>query len=365
MNMKFLPALILLLLAAGCVRKSTDAPTGIAQSEDAESEWVDSVMSCMTLEERVGQLFMPSVNTECGALDVRRLKGYVADCHIGGLLLLSGDTLSARQLSDTLRKVSAVVPWVAIDAEWGLGMRLKDAPSYPMNSELDAHDTLMLRKYGSEVGRLAKSLGINMVLGPVADVAAGSGSVMYRRSFGGDASVVADAVVSYMRGLESEGVMSMAKHFPGEGSLTEDTHDRLTVIDRSLAELEAVDLVPFRRYVQAGGSGVMVGHAVVSAIDPDGRAGAFSSAVISDLLRNDIGFQGLVATDAINMKGSGAGDEGAVDALMAGADLIISPSDTRKAVDAVIQAVRSGRLPLSRIDDACRRVLRYKYRFAR
>lgn len=318
----------------------------------------DSVLSSMTLEQQVAQCFMPTIYARNDEPTLRKLEAY-SRLGVGGVVLLKGDMVSAAVMADKLRG-PGVPAFVAIDAEWGLGMRLEDAPGFPRNGHLsnDA-DELVLYDYGQEVARESRRLGINMVLGPVIDVTGRRDGIIGTRSFGDDPHRVADLGVAYARGLESGGVLSVAKHFPGHGSPADDSHRTLPVINRSLHQLDSIDLYPFRRYVDSGLSAVMVGHLAVPALDSKMIPAAVSDAVIGDLLRNDLGFKGLVITDALNMEGAN-GYDGA-DALQAGADLVIGPYDTKKEIDAVLDRVANGELDATRIADSCRRILFYKY----
>lgn len=319
----------------------------------------DSALQEMTLEERVGQCFMPSIYASDDASTLRRLRSYISDFHVGGVVLLKGDLKSAATMA--VAGSQARVPlFMAIDAEWGLGMRLKDAPDFPKNGSIGSRaDEDLLYDYGREVARECRRIGLNMVLGPVIDVAENPRGVIGKRSFGNDPRRVADLGVAYAKGLESGGVVSVAKHFPGHGSPGGDSHKQLPVIKKSLHALDSVDLYPFRSYVGAGLSGVMVGHLAVPAIDPEALPAAVSRVVIKDLLRDELGFGGLVLTDALNM--GGAEGYGAAEALLAGADIIISPRDTGKEIQEVVRKIRDGSLDEELINDRCRRILFHKY----
>ncbi|MDE5644477.1 MAG: hypothetical protein K2I45_02420, partial [Muribaculaceae bacterium] len=275
------------------------------------------------------------------------------------IVLLKGDTRGESVLAASLSAWSRVMPFVAIDAEWGLAMRLADAPGFPANGSISPEaDEQLMYDYGRELARECRLIGIDMVLGPVVDVAV-PGGLMRRRSFGEDPRRVADLALAYARGLEDGGVLSVAKHFPGHGSVSADSHVRKGVIERSLHEMDSIDLYPFRRWVEQRLSGVMAGHLAVPSIDPDMRPAAVSPTVITDLLRDDLGFSGLVLTDALNMKG--AEGYGAADAVMAGADIIVAPASTFREVESVVRAVESGTIAEADIDTHVRRILFYKY----
>lgn len=319
----------------------------------------DSLLKAMTLEQRVGQCFMPTILSRDNQGE--HLSYYIDSLHVGGVVLLQGDLRSASLMAQRCSE-GRIPLFTAIDAEWGLGMRLEDAPYFPHNGNLAPDvDEQTLYDYGSEVARECRSIGINMVLGPVVDVVENPRGVIGKRSFGNDPVRVADLGVAYAKGVESGGVVSVAKHFPGHGSPATDSHKTLPVIGRSLHQLDSIDLYPFRSYIEAGLTGVMVGYLAVPAVDPDALPAAVSPIVIQDLLRDELQFEGLVITDAINMKG--AEGYGAVAALSAGADMIIGPSDTSREIAEVVEAVKKGTLKEETVNAHCRRVLFYKSLF--
>lgn len=366
MRLRWLCALCVLVIAAGCTGRGEVArrpepapePVEISDMTDDARRWADSVRATLTLRQKVAQLFMPALYASDDYWTIRQVREYADSC-MGGIVLLKGDAPGAAALADTLQSCGEVPAFVAIDAEWGLAMRLADAPEFPANNAIDpAADDQLMYDYGREVARECRLLGINMVLGPVVDVSVPN-SFMRRRSFGADPRRVADMALAYARGLEDGDVISVAKHFPGHGSVSSDSHRRKGVIERSLSEMDSIDLYPFRRWVEHRLSGVMVGHLAVPSIDSDMLPAAVSRTVITDLLREDLGFTGLVLTDALNMKGAeGYGSEMAV---AAGADVVLAPADTYAEIARVVSAVESGQIPESEIDAHVGRILFYKY----
>ena len=319
----------------------------------------DSILQQLSLEERVGQCFMPAVMSRHEKTNIELIKRYLTDLHVGGLLLMKGDLLSVSEIVGLVRK-SEIPLFVAIDAEWGLNMRLEDAPGFPKNGLLGkSADELQLFDYGVEVARESKLMGINMVLGPVIDVVETFGrGAIGRRSFGKDPQRVKRLGISYAMGLEAGGVISVAKHFPGHGSPRSDSHKVLPVVERDFEKLDSIDLVPFKGYIESGLSGIMVGYLAVPALDASGRPAAVSDSIIENFLKDKMGFKGIVLTDALNM--GGATGYTALDALEAGADIIVSPKDIFSEMREVIKAVRSGRLAMDKIEDKCRKILYYK-----
>ncbi|MCM1291564.1 MAG: glycosyl hydrolase family 3 [Prevotella sp.] len=320
--------------------------------EDAE-QWADSVYESMTPGQRAGQLLMPGIYAKSDPANIALLKRYIRELHVGGIVLLKGTASETKILCDSIKRWTRLPVFVAIDAEWGLGMRLTDAESFPVNSKLGGYTTTQMYDYGYKVGTQAGKLGINMILGPVMDIspADGSGYIGFR-TFPGDAERVSDLGVAYAHGLEDSGVLSCAKHFPGHGSVRGDSHKIRPIIRKSLEELRREDLKPFSRYSQEGLSGVMVGHLSVPSIDSTGRSASGSSKVIGELLRKEIGFGGLVLTDALNMGGAKGLEE--VESIKAGADIIVAPADTKLSLERLIEN------PAATIAST-KRILRFKY----
>lgn len=375
MSRKFIPFLISSLVLLGgfysCRQPEKKAEQEAEEQSDMTEEarlWADSVYATLSIRDQLAQMLMPAVYATADSVSVERLKEYAEGMGVGGILLLQGEAQAASVLADTLEAIRDRYPlspgfFVAVDAETGLGMRFSDAPLFPWNNRIDSlASEQTFFDYGCEVGRQARITGINMILGPVVDVnredARGSG-VMKMRSLGSNQLRVADLSLAYARGLESQGVASVSKHFPGHGATSADSHNVLPVINTSRDELFAVDLLPFRTVVQNGLSCIMVGHIWAPALDSIRRPASFSPVIINELLRKEMGFKGLVLVDAVGMGGA-KGYTGA-DAIIAGADIIIAPPDTEKELDRLLQAVDEGRLPLEVIEESCKRILFYKY----
>lgn len=334
-------------------------------SSDAR-QWTDSIIERMTIEEMAGQLIMPAVYSLDTPDAMHLLKKYAADSHIGGVVLLKGNVEAARMIADTLRQMLPAPPFIAIDAEWGLAMRLAGTPEFPRNGKITANaDEEALFDYGAELARECRELGINVVLGPVLDVLpegvrrSGIGS----RSFGQDAERAAKLGVAYAKGIESGGVISVAKHFPGHGSADADSHKRLPAVEKTREELAVTDLKPFKEYVGNGLSAIMMGHLYVPALDEEEVPVTVSEKILKGMVRDEMGFQGLIMTDAMNM--AGAEGKTAADAIIAGADIVIAPANTEEEVMTLAAAVRSGRLPIGQLKDRVGRVLFYKFMVAR
>jgi len=327
--------------------------------------WVDSVMNTMTEDERIAQLMVVAIHPSTDAGTRATLARWVSELHVGGLIF---EKSTAGDLAATINyaQSKARVPLLTtIDGEWGLAMRLSDAPEFQRNLLLGAvGNDQLLYEYGREVARECLRMGIYVNFAPVLDVNDNAKNpVIGNRSFGESPELVARRGVAYARGLEDGGVLSVGKHFPGHGSTNQDSHKTLPTVDKKMTELNTCELVPFRRYIEAGLSGMLAAHLSVPAIEKKKMPTTMSRRCVTDLLRREMGFTGLVFTDALNMKGATEGMKGSacVNALLAGNDVLLMPSDVAKEIAAVKEALQKGTLKSEDINSHCRRILEYKY----
>lgn len=347
------------------IRRADSIADEIRQANDLTflaNAYADSILATLSSRQKVAMLLMPAAYSKTDDATIRRILEYSDSLEVGGIVLLKGDLQSAALISDTVKRHGIASPFIAVDAENGLKMRFNDAPEFPWSNELGRlSDDQLMYEFGREIARECRIVGIDMVLGPVMDVVPGSGysGLMRKRSLGSNPGKVADLAIAYSRGLEDGNVISVAKHFPGHGSAGADTHKALGVIRSSREVIDSIDLYPFRRYAQERLSGVMVGHLSVKALDSIRRPAVVSPVVMQDILRKELGFNGLIITDALNMEG--ASGVRAWQAIAAGADMIIAPSDTKKEINEMLSAINRGDLTIQDIDDRCRRILFFKY----
>jgi beta-glucosidase len=278
---------------------------------------------------------------------------------VGGVILLGGSAAELRLRTRQLRSWSPQPLLLCADVEEGVGQRFEGASWLPpplgvgQIHRLDPRAARNLAgRYGTCTGREARALGLNWVLGPVCDVNNNPANpVINVRAWGEDAAVVGELATAFLEGVQAQGVLACAKHFPGHGDTTADSHLDLPVLPHSRQRLEAIELPPFRQAIAAGVASVMTAHLLLPKLDPD-RPATLSERVLTQLLRQDLGFDGLVVTDALVMEAiaarHGAG-EAAVLALEAGADLVLMPADPRQAIDSILSAVREGRLSEERL----------------
>lgn len=327
-------------------------------------QWADSIISQLTLEEKIGQLCIYTLGLDESKSNLNLLETVIQKYKVGGLLFSGGNVQVQARLTNRAQAMSRVPLLITFDGEWGLSMRLKNTPDFPRNGILGCiTDDRLLYDYGQEIARQCRELGIQINFAPVADVNINpKNPVIGNRSFGELPENVARKTVAYAQGLESGGILSVAKHFPGHGDTESDSHHTLPVLKISRERLNQVELLPFRRYIESGLSGIMVGHLSVPALDSlSGRPASLSPCIVTDLLKNEMRFQGLIFTDALAMKGVAGSSSVCLDALKAGNDLLLVPRSLRHEIPAVVKAVQKGELPESEINRRCHKVLMYKY----
>jgi len=330
------------------------------------NHWVDSVFDTLTMEERIGQLFMPVVNPTDDNRNIQLLTRYVNEIKVGGILFQKGNAVKQAEVTNRIQKLAQVPLMISLDGEWGLSMRLDGTTRFPKNMMLGAiEDQSLLEAYGEEVGRQCNEMGIHVNFAPDIDVNSNmSNPVIGIRSFGENPDAVAEKGIAYSRGLERRGVIAVAKHFPGHGDTAEDSHHTLPAVRHSLARLDSIELLPFKRFIYEGFAGVMTGHLYVPALDKTPNlASSLSRPIVTGLLKEKLGFQGLCFTDALAMKGAtnSNSDNPVVKALLAGNDIILASASPINDFAAVKTAINKGVLDLKDIEAKCIKVLQYKY----
>lgn len=330
---------------------------------EEQRKWVDSVYSAMSQRQRIAQLFIPVVNPAKPDEAKAILRRLIKQNHVGGILFNRGSLNQYSTLINYAQSISKVPLLITLDGEWGLSMRITDTPRFPHNMGLGAiSDEKLLYDYGREVARECRLMGIHVNFAPVLDVNSNPANpVIGYRSFGEDPERVARLGIAYSQGLEDGGVMSVSKHFPGHGDTSTDSHKELPTVSHDKTRLDSTDLVPFRAYVNAGLSGVMVGHLNVPAIDASGTPSSLSAKAVTGLLREELGFNGLIFTDALSMKGAKSQGNNCVDAFIAGADILLSSNAPVQDITAMEKALESGRIKATEIENRCKKILAYKY----
>ena len=364
-NLRFkalLPTLAALLLG---MQQALAVKPAILNRVDSQSmeKWVTTTYEKMTPEERITQIMIMAICPK-QVDDARALvQRYVETYKVGGLIYESSDIVTQANITNYAQSLSKVPLMIALDAEWGLTMRLADAPVFPRNLLLGGvNDDQLLYEYGREVARECRLMGVHVNFAPVLDVIDREGTVLGARSFGYSPDVVARHGVAFAKGLEDGGVLSTAKHFPGHGSTTADSHKELPLLEKSLREMKMYDLVPFEKYINAGLGGMLTAHIDVSFLDDGVTPCSMSRACVKGLLKDKMGFEGLVFTDALDMQGAKSIEGNpCVNAIVAGNDVLLMPRNVDDAISSIKQAIGAGLISWTDIETRCKKMLRYKY----
>ena len=328
--------------------------------------WVDSVMKVLTPDQRIGQLFMVAAYSNKPKAHQDEITRLIKDNQIGGLIFMQGGPLRQARLSNYYQQISNVPLMISIDGEWGLAMRLDSTQAFPKQMTLGAiQNDSLIYMMGKEIARQCRRMGIQVNFAPVVDVNNNaSNPVINMRSFGEDKYKVAAKGIAYMKGMQDAFVLANAKHFPGHGDTDVDSHKGLPTIAHTRARLDSLELYPFRELIRNGLGSMMVAHLFVPALDStNNRPTTLSSAVINDLLKKELGFSGLVFTDALNMKGISMHDQpGFVDvkALLAGNDVLLFAENVPVGIQQIKKAIAENKITQEEIDRRCRKILEAK-----
>lgn len=360
-------------------QKPEDQASGRTGAADSR---VEEKLKGMSLEEKVAQLFIltPEALTGAGKVTAagEKTKEAIDRYPVGGLVYFEGNLNSPRQVQDMLSGVQeyakeriGIPMFLAVDEEGGTVRRISGRSSFgiekiPDMAEIGASgDDSQAYEVGKTIGGYLKELGFNLDFAPVADVLdSEDNSLWSRRSFGMDADLTGEMVAQEVRGMQEAGVLAAVKHFPGHGSARTDSHEGIAVVDKSWEELKESDIVPFAAGIEAGAQVVMAGHLSVPQVVGDDTPSSLSYRMITEILRNELGYEGLVVTDALNM---GAvtdqypAEKAAVKAVMAGADLLLMPEDFSLAYQGILDAVKRGSITERRLDESVKRILSVKF----
>ena len=334
---------------------------------------IDTMITEMTIEEKVGQLIMVGFE---GTQANEVVKTHIRERFVGGIVLFSRNIQSPKQtaeLTNELQRLAQTtarqIPlFIGIDQEGGWVIRLREgATVLPGNMALGATGSTELAERAGEITAVElAAVGVNLNFAPVMDVNNNlNNPVIGRRSFGESPELVSRLGVAYLRGLQHNGVLATAKHFPGHGDTTVDSHFDLPTVSHDLERVHALELQPFRAAIDADVAAIMTAHIIYPALDPD-RPATLSPTVLTDLLRKELGFDGLLITDDMEMKAIDAryqSGEAAVMAVEAGADIVMvlwTPAKQIEVFDALLSAVKSGRIPEARLDQSVKRILKSK-----
>ena len=349
-----------LVMASAFGQIPTILSKGKADSQECK-DWVEGRLEKMTLKEKIGQLFIHTVTLQDTEVNRKNIRNAVKEYKVGGLLFGNGQLVNQVNLTNFAQELSEIPLMITFDGEWGLNMRLKEIPAFPRNRVLGCiQDNDLLYEYGKEVARQFQEIGVHVNFAPVADVDNNPlNPVINTRSFGGNVHNVTEKVIAYSKGLEDGGVLSVSKHFPGHGDTNVDSHKALPTLNFSRERMDSIEMYPFRKAVEAGLGGVMVGHLEVPALSK--RTASLSSDIVQGILQKEFGFKGMIFTDALEMKGVSNNQNVCAQALIAGNDMVLAPRNLKRELDAVVVAVKNGQLTEDEITERCRKVLTFKY----
>lgn len=340
------------------------------QTDDVEAQkkWVDSIYDAMTLKERVGQLYMVQVMSNQNSVIKNRVVKMVRDNHIGGIIYSNGGPKRQARLNNELQALSKIPMLIGMDAEWGLSMRLDSTYAFPYNMALGAiQNNTLVEQTGRKIGEHCKRLGVHFNFAPVVDINTNpKNPIIGNRSFGEDRDNVTEKALAFMKGMQSAGVLANAKHFPGHGDTEADSHHTLPTINFDAKRIDSVELYPYKKLIRKGLSSVMVAHLNVPSLESrDGYPSSLSKHIVTDILKDSLGFKGLIFTDALTMKGAADfSHTGDIDlaAFKAGNDVMLMSEDVEIGVDKIMDAYNNGEITEERLAHSVKKILMAKYK---
>ena len=365
--MNFKKYAVLSMLVFGAATQVKAQQKSYLQTLAEPNVWVDSVLNKMSKRDKVAQMFFIRALTNANKQYEDSVGKVIRRARIGGLVFFQGGPGRQANLTSTYQKNARIPLLVTLDGEWGLGMRLDSTVSYPYQMALGAvQDTSLIYKMGLEVAKDFKRIGMHMNLAPDVDVNNNAGNpVINYRSFGENKYNVAAKSEAYMRGMQDGGLLVSLKHFPGHGDTDVDSHHDLPQLKFTKERLDTLELYPFKHLIAKGASGVMIAHMNIPSLDnTPNLPSTLSKPIITGLLKEELGFKGIIISDAMEMKGvvkffkEGEAD---VMGIEAGNDILELSEDTRRGIRLVRQAVKSGRISMERIDESVRKILTAKY----
>ena len=358
---------ISIFLLTGLLASLSSKGQAIFQTKKAKS-WADSVLLDMSIDEKIGQLFMVSAYSNLGEAHTSEVLDQIKKYHVGGLIFFQGGPVRQAHLTNLYQSKSELPLMIGMDAEWGLSMRLDSTYAFPWNMTLGAiKNNDLVEKVGRQVGEHCKRLGVHFNFAPVVDINTNpKNPIIGVRSFGEQKEVVASHSLAFMEGMQSSGVMANAKHFPGHGDTDSDSHKTLPTISFSNARIDSLELYPYKSLFSKGLSSVMVAHLNVPSLDDRlNYPSSLSYPIVTDLLQKKLGFDGLIFTDALDMKGvSNFSDPGEVDlqAFLAGNDVMLMSLDVSQGISTLLKAVKSGVISKKRLARSVKKILDAKYK---
>lgn len=345
---------------------------------EAQQKWVDSIYDGMSLKERIGQLFMVQAFSNKGLKHENEIAGLIKNYHIGGVIYSKGGPSRQATLNNNLQYAAKVPLLIGMDAEWGLSMRLDSTYAFPWNMTLGAiSNNKLVEQTGYQIGEHCKRVGVHFNFAPVVDINTNPNNpIIGNRSFGEDRDNVTEKAAAFMKGMQAAGVLANAKHFPGHGDTEEDSHKTLPTVAFTKQRIDSVELYPYRKLIKEGLSSVMVAHLNIPELDiPNGLPTSLSKYVVTDLLKEKLGFKGLIFTDALTMKGAAdfvktpssnttTDTSGQIDlmAFNAGSDVLLMSENVPKGIEKIQDAFENGNITEERLAHSVKKILMAKHK---
>ncbi len=358
--------IVFAVLSIGFVNAQTKNPLETPDAK-AQKKWVNKILKKMTLEEKIGQLFMVQAYSNLDEKHEKFITDMIEKYHVGNLIFMQGTPEKQAVLNNKYQKLSKIPLLIGFDGEWGLDMRLKNTFRYPWNMTLGAvTDNSLIEEFGARVGAHCKRLGIHINFAPVVDININpKNPIIGNRSFGENKYNVTQKAIAFTKGMQGVGVLANAKHFPGHGDTASDSHHTLPVINFSKKRLNDVELYPYREMFKGNLASVMTAHMSVPKLEPKKELpSSLSKKIVTDLLIKRMGFKGLIITDGLNMKGAAnyaTSSEIDLAAILAGNDMLLIPQDVPATVKLFKKAIKQKKLSVKRLNHSVRKILMAKY----
>ncbi|GGG89030.1 beta-N-acetylglucosaminidase [Polaribacter pacificus] len=333
----------------------------------AQTVWVDSILKNMSVQEKIGQLFMVQAYSNKDEAHQKTIEEMINTYHVGNLIFMQGTPEKQAVLTNRYQSISKVPLLIGFDGEWGLDMRLKNAFRYPWNMTLGAvQDNELLERFGEQIGKHCKRLGIHINFAPVVDINTNPANpIIGNRSFGESKFNVTQKSLAFVKGMQAQGVLANAKHFPGHGDTATDSHHTLPVINFDMARLDSLELYPYKKLISAGLASVMTAHLSIPKLESNEKLpSSLSKKIVNDLLIEQMGFEGLIITDGLNMKAAAdysSSSEIDLAAILAGNDMLLIPQDVPATMALFLKAIENKTISIERIERSVRKILQAKY----
>jgi len=337
------------------------------KDKEAQEKWVDNILNNMTNEEKIGQLFMVQAYSTNDTLNEKLVEELIQKYHAGNLIFMQGTPKRQAELTNKYQALSKYPLLIAIDAEWGLDMRLQNSFRYPWNMALGAiQDNLLIEKFGEQLGKHSKRLGIHINFAPVVDININpKNPIIGNRSFGENKYNVTDKAIAFTHGMQRFGVLANAKHFPGHGDTAADSHHTLPVINFDATRLDTLELYPYYKLFDENLASVMTAHLSIPKLEPNkSLPSSLSHKITTGLLKEKMGFKGLIITDGLNMKAAAdfaTSKEINLEAILAGNDVLLIPHEVPETMDYFLKAIKDKKLTIERLDESVSKILKAKY----